>query len=553
MKHPGGTRLLLALLASCAPLMAGAPGQRARENAEGARISGRVFAADTGKPMRGAIVTLADTRGANASERRPRWVATNAEGWWELPDVAAGRYTLAAVKTGYLRLEYGQQRPFERGRILDVAAGQVLERLDVTLPRGSAITGRVFDESGDPVAAAVVRAMRLRYVDGRRQMTPLVEGLEGLGSGAGDVTDDLGQFRLYGLAPGDYYVSAVFSPPGDAAGAVGYPPTYHPGAATAMEAHRVRVGLGEEAQGINVMLAPARYAVVSGTVSNSQNAPVSASLSLVTSDPAGAPAGPARSDATGTFAFRNVPPGEYRLHVYGAQSPAGLPEFASIPLSVAGQDLTGLALVTAPGATASGRVVLEDAPRPQQRLFVRGVATSPDTPTFANTSVGVNPDLTFEMDGLIDRQTFRLGMLPDGWFLKSVTHDGADITDAGYPFKPGQRVSGIRILATRRATVLTGTVRGDRGSAADFSVVAFSTDSARWGFQTRFVRSARPDQAGRFTIRALPPGDYYVVALEYLETGQESDPEFLEMWRGAATSVRLAEGETKEVPLKLAR
>jgi hypothetical protein len=249
-----------------------------------------------------------------------------------------------------------------------------------------------------------------------------------------------------------------------------------------------------------------------------------------------------------------VPPGEYRLHVYEVQSASGVSEFASVPVSITGEDVTGLAVGTAPGAIARGRVVFEDGGKPSTRLFVRSVTTVAGAPTFSNTSVGVNPDLTFEVAGLTDRQTFRIGMLPEGWFLKSVTHEGVDITDVGYDFKPGQRVSGIDVVLTRRATLMSGTVQDDRGGpVADYTVVVFSTNASRWGYQTRFVRSARPDQDGRFTIRALPPDEYYVVALEYVESGQEFDPEQLAMWKALATNAELGEGDTKTVSLKLPR
>ena len=211
-----------------------------------------------------------------------------------------------------------------------------------------------------------------------------------------------------------------------------------------------------------------------------------------------------------------------------------------------------MAVSTAPGATASGRVVFEDGAKVNARMFVRSVTTVAGAPTFSNTSVGVDPDLTFEVSGLTDRQTFRTGMLPEGWFFKSVTHEGVDITDSGYDFKPGQRISGIEIHLTRRATTLSGTVQDDRGSpVGDYTVVAFSTNADRWGYQTRFVRSARPDQGGTFTLRGLPPDEYFVVALEYVETGQEFDPEQLANWKAPATTVELREGETKSLSLKL--
>lgn len=131
---------------------------------------------------------------------------------------------------------------------------------------------------------------------------------------------------------------------------------------------------------------------------------------------------------------------------------------------------------------------------------------------------------------------------------------GNDITDSGYDFTPGQQVADVEIVVTRRATTLAGTVRDAAGQIlADYTVVAFAADSARWGYQTRFVRSARPDQQGRFTIRALPPGDYLVIALEYVETGQEFDPEQLERWKTQGTRVTLREGESKDVTLTLSR
>jgi carboxypeptidase family protein len=526
-----------------------------RSNATTARIRGTVFAGDTGKPLAGAIVTLVNTRATNPAERQGRWIRTDADGRWDAQDVSAGAYTLSVSKAGYLKIEYGQKRPFERGKMLEVRAGQLLDKIDIALPRGGAITGRVFDEFGDPAATVFVRALRQRYVDGRRELTPLAEALEGLANGGGDITDDLGQFRIYGLAPGDYFVSAAFNPPGEAATALGYPPVYYPGTPSAGEARRIRIGLGEETQNINVALVSARYALVSGTVMNSLNQPVSASIQLATSDPvAGASLAPMRTAPNGTFTLRNVPPGEYRLHVYDVRPAAGTPEFASVPLVISGEDVTALAISTAPGAVANGRVVVEDGATLNALVFVRSVTTLAGAPTFSNSSVGVNPDLTFEIAGLAERQTFRTGMLPDGWFLKSVRHEGVDITDSGYDFRPGQRVSGIEIRLTRRATTLSGTVQDDSGNpVGDYTVVAFSANPDRWGHQTRFVRSVRPDQGGKFTMRALPPDQYFVIALEYVETGQEFDPEQLGNWKPLATTVELRDGEAKTLSLKLAR
>ena len=546
---------LSVMTSSQAPDNSGSAAQTSRPNTTTARIRGTVFAGDTGKPLAGAIVTLVDTRASNPAQRQGRWIRTDADGRWEAQDVSSGAYTLSVSKTGYLKIEYGQKRPFERGKILDLHSGQLLDKIDIALPRAGVITGRVFDEFGDPAAAVFVRALRQKYVDGRRELTPLAEALEGLVNGGGDITDDLGQFRIYGLAPGDYFVSASFNPPGEAATALGYPPVYAPGTPSAAEARRIRIGLGEEAQSINVNLVIGRYAVISGTVVNSLNAPVSASIQLASADPvAGAPVAPVRSASNGTFTLRSVPPGEYRLYVHDVQPAPGESEFALVPVSVSGEDVTALAITTAPGAVASGRIVLEDVGKLNAPVFVRTVSTVAGAPTFLNSSIGFSPDLSFQIPGLAERRTFRTGALPEGWFLKSVTHDNVDITDTGYDFRPGQRVSGIEIHLTRRATSLSGTVQENAGNpVADYTVVAFSTNPAKWGYQTRFIRSARPDQSGTFMIRALPPDQYFVIALDYVETGQEFDPEQLANWKALATTIELREGETKMLSLKLAR
>ena len=67
------------------------------------------------------------------------------------------------------------------------------------------------------------------------------------------------------------------------------------------------------------------------------------------------------------------------------------------------------------------------------------------------------------------------------------------------------------------------------------------------------MRAARPDQNGKFLITGLPPGAYHVVAVEYLEAGEETDPARLESWRTMATSVTLDEGEARTITLRLLR
>ena len=157
------------------------------------RILGRVVSTDTGGPLRRAQVRL------TAPEIGVKVALTDAEGRYEFRELPAGRFTLNAAKSGYVSVQYGQTRPFEQGRPIELADKQVLAKTDVAMPRGGVISGRIVDEFGDPLPDALVSAMRQTWSNGRRRLLP---------TGRTSQTNDLGQYRMYGLPPGEYYISA---------------------------------------------------------------------------------------------------------------------------------------------------------------------------------------------------------------------------------------------------------------------------------------------------------------------------------------------------------
>jgi hypothetical protein len=223
-----------------------------------------------------------------------------------------------------------------------------------------------------------------------------------------------------------------------------------------------------------------------------------------------------------------------------------------MPITVSGQDITGLTVVTQPTATASGRILFEGAPPPSSSAAVTVVAVSADpNVTFIGGGVRVRDDWTFEAKGMTGRRLFR-GMGPGGWVLKSVTLGTTDVTDSGVELKPGENESALEITMARTAASIEGTVQTAAGKpTSDYVVVAFASDSARWGYGTRFIQSARPNQTGRFVVNNLPPSDYLVVALDYLEPGEEGDAELLEKLRASATRVSVEAGAPKSLTLKV--
>lgn len=163
----------------------------------------------------------------------------------------------------------------------------------------------------------------------------------------------------------------------------------------------------------------------------------------------------------------------------------------------------------------------------------------------------VGDDWSFSMRNISDAVILRTGG-PQGWTLKSVVVNGQDITDTPVEFPPGQTVSGVQVVLTKKISALSGQVTDAKGTPVlDATVVVFPSNEKLWTYQSRFIKAARPDQDGRYRVTALPAEDYLVVALQGLEDGQAGDPEFLATVKELATTLALGDGETKAVDVKL--
>ena len=517
-----------------------------------ASLSGRVTALDTGKPIRRAQVTI------SAPELSPnRAVSTDADGRWSFVTLPAGRYSISVAKPGYLSLTYGQRRPHETGTPVTVSEGQTVAKLDVALPRAAAISGNVVDEFGEPMARVRVAAQRFGYVRGQRRLTA---------TGDAATTDDLGAFRIYGLPPGDYYVSA--SPPSGSFAQLsddrsGYTRTFFPSALSEALATRLTLAVGQTVADLVIALPPARLARISGTAVDSTGR--AARWGMGNLRPQGARWG----DSGWTFMFQDgrwtatgVPAGTYQLFLQTMEDPQRLAqtgstigmrvEFAEQDLTVTGENIEGVTVVTAPAGTATGRVLFEGGmtfERMKDHAYLRALDADGIAPAGGGP---VLPGGTFQLTGLSGHRLFRVEAPPQTeWIMKSVTLNGADITDTPILTPLGAQLSGLEVTITTTSAELSGSVPTAKGAAtADYTVVLFAADTARRGPYSRFTKTIRTDTNGRFTLGNLPAGEYFAAAVEYIEPGQELDPEFLERLVPSSTSVRLAEGEKKAVTLR---
>jgi protocatechuate 3,4-dioxygenase beta subunit len=556
------TLLLAATLTAAQPQRPRPAPPRDRAQAELQRgtavLRGNVVAADTGSPIRRAQVRVA---GPGASSRL---ATTDAQGRYEVRDLPAGRYTVSASKGGFVSLQYGQRRPSESGTPIEIGDGQLMDKVVIALPRGSVISGRISDEFGEPVANAVVSAMRYAYSGGALRL------VAGGSQNSRDTTDDQGYYRLFGLSPGDYIVSASFRAGGEAldpAGEnTGYAATYYPGTTSVAEAQRVSVGLGQEHNSVVFALIATRLVRVTGAVVDSQGAPVNDGNVLLVSS-GGRVSGPmpmtnfgGRIDANGQFRIMNVPPGRYTAQVRagrGRGNGAVLGEFGRQDITVGAQDLDGVMIVTAPGARILGSVTTERTStaslRPQEvSVATRAVQVDASLPP-GNSNARLNNDWSFEINGVFEPRVFRVNT-PQGWVLKSVLLNGEDITDLPLDAAPGSTVSGVQIVLTDRVTEVNGRIADARNAPiTDATVVVFPADEQKWIYQSRYIRAARPDQDGRFQVRGLPAYDDYVaIAVQGLEDGQAGDPEFLATIRDRGTKLSLKEGEAKTLDLRVA-
>jgi hypothetical protein len=508
-------------------------------------IRGHVLDAATGGPVRRARVMM--FTGPN-----PVSAQTDAEGRFELREVPAGKHSLSVSKAGYLSLYASNNNtPIPPIEIKD---GALIERVVLRIYRGGVISGQVIDEFGDPLMGAEIQAMRFRYVNGQRQLAPV------MGQFRPVATDDLGAFRLYGLEPGDYYVVArggrdwsigPGAPSGD-----GPAQTFYPGTNSMAEARRVSVRAGRETQGVIFPIALARLARVRGRVVTSNGEPFSGSVSVFMKDAAGGArsfGGPVRPD--GTFEVSNIEPGTHwlvaRQNDFGGRI-GGDSESGRVAITVNGDEINDVVIATSRGATLRGRVVTDDgsALGGLSSFNLTAQAADPSSPFMGGMPNKVNNDGTFEIPGLFERVHLRPAFMAPAagvqpWTLKAVVVGGQDVTDTGLEVRPGQVIDNVDVVFTRKISRLSGQLKDRRGEQASGWIIVFPSDEARWTPQSRFLRVSRPGPNGTYSMTLPPYDDYLIVAVNGIEDGQWQDPEFLRAVKDQATRFAIGENETK--------
>ena len=516
--------------------------------AAGATIRGRVTAAANGQPLHRVRVTL------NGGAQNAPTGVTDLRGEFEIADVPPGTYTMSLARAGYLTVLYGQKRPREAGRPIVVRAGEPVEKIDLAMQRGGVLAGRVFDDAGDAFPGVRVEAVEVRYLRGRRVPVPARIGF----------SNDAGEFRLSGLDPGIYQLRASSRDAweaDDGKSTFVFATTMFPGVTSSEQAQNLTLRAGQELGGLDLRMIAGREARVTGVVQDTTGGPVSGMvvhLSDISRTTGGAllssgGAGDAKTNERGEFGFDKLVPGEYIVYAGGPNDTTN----ASMVLNAG--EARHVVLTPSAAPALAGSVVADDGSRlpfAASRIMVDPVDVNPETvftPWAGARPQSPRPDWTFRFTSMTGDYLLRVNGLPDDWRLKAVLRGERDITDTPVSLARGAaNVEGMQLVLTKQVAKVEGSVTSRGGApGADATVVVFAESRAQWGLGSRFIKVARPDSQGRFTIGGLAPGVYRIIARDVVIDGQWEDPEFLQSLLRDATRVELKDDATESVALTI--
>ena len=539
-------------------------------------VSGVVFAGEAGEtPARRTRVSIS----TNEKGIDDQTATTDEDGRFTFTALPAARYTLTAYKPGFHRAYYGASRPLRDGTPIPVADGARITGLTMRLLRGAAITGTVRDHRGRPMPDVPVTALRITYTGpGDRNI-----GLAS--SGSSTTTDDRGVYRVWGLVPGEYLLMAKpalgiplsstgpgdFRRPGADDVRANYAPVFYPGTTSADQAVMIVLAGESERTGVDIAMMAVPTTSVSGTVTPATS--TAKGDIVVTLASAGevtdmlASVNQLRPQTAmampdGRFEFLGVTPGRYTvLAKTRTPNPTSAPSspvmWARSTIDVNGAPID-VSLALQPALTVTGRIVFEGTSPPPSdvtTLSVRLVPPGPGSNLSAGPGAQVNKDATFTITGVTPGpyrlvQLFRT-IYPGEWGLTSAKANGQNVLD-GFTIAPSQSTDLVLTFADRHSE-LAGTLQDATGRPApDYFIVVFPGGRQLWRSPYRLV-SRRPATDGKFSIRGLLAGDYYVAALTDFQTEDMYTPSFLDGLTTPAQKVTISEGQVTKLDLRIGK
>jgi hypothetical protein len=523
-------------------------------NKDDCSVAGMVVKLAGSEPLKSASVQLqnVDDRG-----RSPSTVHTDSGGHFEFKGIQAGRYRLRVMRTGFVSQQYGQRTPSAPGAILALSPGQEMNDLLFRLIPSATISGRVENEDGEPLPWARVSALRQVYADGSRTLS-MEETVP---------TNDRGEYRLFGLRPGRYFLAANYHPGGHEvgqdqeaefenadSGREDYVRTFYPGVPDASKAEAIAVKAGEEIPSMDFLLRPVAVYWVRGHVYNlvatSSKRPRNNIVVQLQPKQSGLLYNSYSSGqnnlvkADGTFDLRGVLPGSYILSAQWFDD--GKLRYARQSIEVGNADVEGVQLTIGPGMTVSGHVRWEGSPSVAQDLFLTAEGVDEDIPAGVHARVESDGSFTLNDAPDIPLRVSVFGQSQDS-YLKAVTYGGVDSLEDGFTARAGIAATLDVTLSSRGAHVQGGVTNAEGLPAVGVWVVLVPNGKHRK--RLSLYKEAQTDQHGQFLLRGISPGDYTLFSWNEVEAGAWEDPDFLKAFEDKGEKVTVQEGEAKSINL----
>ena len=518
----------------------------AQTQKEPGSITGRVKL--DGKPARGITITataaVSDAAGAVQemfSSSASLKALTDSDGVYKLEGVPAGKYRVAPSAPALVSVDV------KTAGEITVSEGDTVEGVDFALSLGGVITGRLTDSDGRPVIA---ERISLKLLD--KPNTPGDDASEraravlGIFGNRMYATDDRGIYRIFGLRPGRYIVSAGKDSDGMSAFLSQRPKkvqTYYPGVTEETKAKPVQVNAGFEASGVDIQFsATDKGFVISGRVLDSEtkspiaNAMVTYSKTQKEASQAtqiiidtvgeipGTPAGLSTTNDKGEFRFTAVAPGKYKLEATSIGALAGTmgSQFYAdpVPFEVESTNIDKLDIKVHRGGGISGVVIIESADSQDSldrygQLVMTAMVIDPASNSYSSGNCMVGADGSFRLGGLkpgkVTLSTFSMSARRPG--ILRIERSGVEV-QRGFEIQPNEEVTGLRVILTPAIGVIRGrvTIQGGslpRGAELTARARSVNSDPSDPGDFNGNL-SVEVGSSGAFLIENLTPGSYEV-------------------------------------------
>jgi uncharacterized GH25 family protein len=522
------------------------------------QITGHVYRADTNEPLSRAVVSLNPQGGRGITVTAgPQSTRTDANGVYTFTTVTPGNYTLSAQHTGFINEMYMRAVMGTIPETVSVAAGETRSKIDIRLLAAGVISGTVLDEDNQPLENAQVAAVRIRYQKGGQQQEMPLQQV---------TSDDLGNFRLFGLPEGNYFVRVEGRNANLQGAESSFRASYYPGTPNIESAQKLKATAGEETSGVRFSVGTQSTYTISGSVIDNTNSPGTRRymISAVHTSLGGSFAVGEQASADGTYTVRGVISGDYLLTARAMQS--GPPVQTTGPNGAVIQTFiqyTGSALVRVSDNDARANIQIGAAAEVDGKIIIEnstgqsisGIRVNLQSQTFTGGIGGATANASADQNGVFRFQNVQSG----GYFftiagrsdmyLKQAVCQGRDYTYQALTVDPGMTIGDCTLTLATDTAVMKGQVYDSDKPVPNYVVVAIPQSMALRRI-ARYTVTANTDANGAFQISGMVPGDYLVFAVPKDDEQSYFQVDFADRNQKDSERVSVKSGDAKSVMLK---